>query len=191
MRLLLTFALSLPMMGQSGVTQPTIQGGGSGDRGTMNLAQWQSNVWLTERKTAERTVEIPGHYYVVRYEYSSGMASVPPTCPSGRPHYDATIEVFEVLDGSKIQIGRAFPGQYVEGGCFEDKPEMLVKKALKLVLRLTPEIEAAFDERDRKAAFEAMPLFENLDMVLTITGKGMRDLKKIVVDGKTVWERKP
>jgi hypothetical protein len=147
--------------------------------------------WIEKTQTAERTVEIPGHYYVVRYEYGTGMVTTPAVY-GAKAHYDAQIEVFEVIDGSKHQIGTKFAGQYVEGGCFEDKPETLIQSALKKAGRLAPEIEGLFEARQKWADLESMPLY-TLDPgeVLTITSKGMRDLKAIVVDGRTVWERKP
>lgn len=142
--------------------------------------------WLDKTQTAERTVEIPGHYYVVRYEYSPAVATIPAIF-GAKSHYQADIEVFEVVDGSKLQIGKTFPGVYVDGGCFEDKPETLVKQALKSTGRLTPEIESAFEERDRRAEFEAQPLYIERDGVLTITTRGQARLKAIVVNGAVIW----
>lgn len=105
---------------------------------------------------AERTVEIPGHYYVVRYEYGTGLATIPATT-NAQVHYEATILVFEVINGKKKQIGHSFSGQYTDKGCWEDRPEDNIKYALELEKRLTPEIRKLFDEREQKAAFDKLP----------------------------------
>jgi hypothetical protein len=95
--------------------------------------------------------------------------------------------VFEVVNGARQKIRPSFPGTYTDGGCFEDNPETLVKNALQDAGRLTPEIDRLFKERERKSEFEKLPLYTESAGVLTITERGKRDLRSIVVDGKVVW----
>jgi len=51
-------------------------------------------------------------------------------------HHEATVTVYQIKVKKNIQdtiiVGKPFRGQYVEGGCFEDRPEDMVNHAKKL-----------------------------------------------------------
>ena len=80
----------------------------------------------------ERTVTVDEKMYVVEYTVDdTGSVFIPLTNPPGQAHYPAAIRVFVVADGHKQAVGSVFDGQYTFGGCFEDDPAMLVRKALK------------------------------------------------------------
>lgn len=97
----------------------------------------------------ERTCEYKGKIYIVEYQYNDGYFSVPLTNPLGAPHYDARITVYEIDRGRRKQIAETFNGQYVEGGCFEDRPESLVKRALGMEKTANIEITTSpFPEED-------------------------------------------
>lgn len=71
-------------------------------------------------------------FYVIEFEYYTGSCMVPATIPLGKPHYAATITVYQIIDGKKVMIGKPFDGQYIPGGCFEDASDYLVEKAKNL-----------------------------------------------------------
>jgi hypothetical protein len=92
--------------------------------------------------------------YLVRYDINkNGLVMVPAVLifnedgseSGGAPHYDAWVTVYEIKIKSfakqtinavttlpkvdTVIIGKMFRGQYVEGGCFEDRPEDMVNHA--------------------------------------------------------------
>jgi hypothetical protein len=140
---------------------------------------------------AERTLAIEHHFYIVDYEYNPDYSEVPLTNPPGTPHYDATITISEVVDGRKKAVGSPFGGKYTLGGCYEDDPSTLIESALKDAKQLTPEIAAELKTQRDAIAFEQMPLYAEVGGVITITARGKRDLKAIVIDGKTLWGTVP
>lgn len=87
--------------------------------------------------TREREYVDSSGKYLVKYTYDLfGGGSVPATYPEGQLHMDATIEVFRYDKCRCINpeyqltlIGEPFNGQYIEAGCFEDRPEDMVAKA--------------------------------------------------------------
>jgi hypothetical protein len=48
---------------------------------------------------------------------------------NGKPHYNAVIEVLQIIGKDSVVIGDAIQGIYVEGGCSEDQPSDYVRKA--------------------------------------------------------------
>ena len=83
--------------------------------------------------------------YLVKYEIQrGGIVRVPAVLyvnedgseSGGAPHYDAWVTVYRIKMKKGIQdttiIGTSFKGQYVEGGCFEDRPEDMVNHSKKL-----------------------------------------------------------
>ena len=81
--------------------------------------------------------------YLVQYEINPTGVMIMPmvgyaegTENPNKPHYDATVTVYRIKTKKNIQdttiIGTSFKGQYVEGGCFEDRPEDMVNHAKKL-----------------------------------------------------------
>lgn len=88
--------------------------------------------WENSMQTATRNYSDSTGFYVIHFAYNDGYARVPATNPPGAPHYDATITVSRVIDGKEVQIGKPFGGTYVEGGCFEDASDYLVKLAKEL-----------------------------------------------------------
>lgn len=148
---------------------------------------------------ASRTVEAPGHFYIVDYAYSTGMAfKTLMGCIGGadcnKAHYDATIKVFEIVNGVRIQLGPERSGKYTVEGCFEDDPLMLIEAALSAGYKLTEQRDGFHAWRKKEEArkvFEAMPLYELFDGVLRITERGKRDLKAITVDDVAIWGSAP
>lgn len=98
--------------------------------------------------TAYRKIDYNHDHYKVMYVYDPYSGFVPTVNQEGPVHHPATIYVFRLDSGFTImeskyihrkmqvasptykQVGDAMPGIYVPGGCFEDLPEMYVKKAL-------------------------------------------------------------
>jgi hypothetical protein len=138
-------------------------------------------------RTVVRTAELGGHFFVVEYLVQfGGLTFVPSTYPAGKPHYSAAITVFEVVGGSKVQIGKTFDGQYTDDeGCFEDDPLSLIELAYAKKPPATV-IWAIAEKRDR-AAFEAMPLYRESDGVLEVTAKGKRDLYQVKIGNRVLW----
>ena len=91
--------------------------------------------------------------YLVKYEIQrGGIVFVPAVLiinedgskSGGAPHYDAMVTVYKIKKCKGIKpdydttiIGTSFKGQYVEGGCFEDRPEDMVNHAKKLQSEMT------------------------------------------------------
>lgn len=83
--------------------------------------------------------------YLVRYDIQrGGIVMVPAVLifnedgseSGGAAHYDAWITVYQITKCRCIRpeydttmVGKMFRGQYVEGGCFEDRPEDMVNHA--------------------------------------------------------------
>ena len=100
-------------------------------------------------------------YYLVQYEINPTGVMIMPmvgyaegTENPNKPHYDATVTVYEIKQRpiktkfttklvatmpaiDTVLIGTSFKGQYVEGGCFEDRPEDMVNHAKKLQSEMT------------------------------------------------------
>lgn len=78
--------------------------------------------------------------YLVKYTIDwNGVVMIPSTYPPGAPHRDATIEVYKLVSCKcgderykEVLVGKSFPGQYIDGGCFEDRPKDMVNHAKKL-----------------------------------------------------------
>lgn len=85
-----------------------------------------------DTQTAERTYQDSTGFYIIHFEYDASFCTIPDTYPSGQPHYQAMITVYQIIDGAKVVIGESFGGQYTEKGCFEDDPTYLVATAKKL-----------------------------------------------------------
>lgn len=81
---------------------------------------------------ASRNYQDDTGFYIIDFEYYTGSCMVPATNPPGKPHYAATITVYQIIDGKKVMIGKPFDGQYIPGGCFEDASDYLVEKAKNL-----------------------------------------------------------
>lgn len=78
-----------------------------------------------------RTITRPhardGTNYWVHFTYDpQGGGSIPATQPPGQMHYPCTVTVW----ANGQQVGTNFSGEVTEKGCFEDKPEDMVAKAL-------------------------------------------------------------
>lgn len=95
-------------------------------------------------------------FYLVQYDIDKlGFVMVPLVGYSGdgenpnKSHYEALVTVYQIktkiagtipkitagtsiLRIDTIMVGTSFKGQYVEGGCFEDRPEDMVNHAKKL-----------------------------------------------------------
>jgi hypothetical protein len=80
---------------------------------------------------ASRNYQDETGFYVIDFDFDNSYYLVPATNPPGQPHYQATITVYQIVDGKKIIIGESFDGQYTEKGCFEDDPKYLIDKARK------------------------------------------------------------
>lgn len=155
--------------------------------------------WSSTESTAHasRTVEAPGHFYIVEYEYSTKVATMTLVgCDHcNKAHYAAAIDVFEIVSGVRKRIGIKHYGKYTVEGCFEDDPMALVDLALMVDGESANDVNrpdiVAFQEwrRDEVArkAFEAMPLYEVSDGVLSITERGKRDLKAVTVGDLVLW----
>ena len=85
-------------------------------------------------KEHKRFVVVDEKSYKVHYRVDTGgMMFVPSTNPPGQLHYSAKITVFMLVeDRGEVALTEPFPGQWTPAGCFEDNPEMLVRKALKV-----------------------------------------------------------
>ena len=86
---------------------------------------------FTDTLMAERIKGYEGQTYVVVYRYSTTSVMIPATYPAGSPHYSAGIKVYKIEGATRVQVGEGMGGYYVEGGCFEDEPEIFIKRALK------------------------------------------------------------
>jgi hypothetical protein len=83
-------------------------------------------------QTYMRTFEADGHFYVIEYFVGSNADVRGPSTLRAQPHYAATIQVFEVLNGRRMLIAKPFGGIWTPDGCFEDEPQALVKQAYEL-----------------------------------------------------------
>src|SRR5277367_2284937 len=135
----------------------------------------------TKPQHATSSLEVDNHFFIVEFTYQMNYASVPITYPPGATHYGAQIVVFEIVNGKKEPIGKPFPGEYTGGLCFEDDPVALVENTLKANGRLTASILAALSKIKEARAFEAQPLYSENDGIITVTPRGERDLKAVVV----------
>lgn len=82
--------------------------------------------------------------YLVKYEINhAGVMIIPMvgyadgTPNPNQPHHDAWVTVYKLQKKDTVLIGKSFKGQYVEGGCFEDRPEDMVNHAKKLQSEMT------------------------------------------------------
>jgi hypothetical protein len=78
--------------------------------------------------SASRNYQDDTGFYVIDFVYNTRYATIP-AIEGAKPHYGASIKVYQIVDGKKTLIGKEFGGQYIPGGCFEDASEYLVKKA--------------------------------------------------------------
>lgn len=86
---------------------------------------------------AERTYQEDGlGFFVIEYNYTTEWFTQPLTNPIGDPHYSATITIYQIINDKKVLLDKPFSGVYIVNGCWEDKPETLVKATMK---RLYPD----------------------------------------------------
>jgi hypothetical protein len=98
-------------------------------------------------ENVNREVRVDGAAYVVTYGYRpSRVVSIPTTDPPGTPHYNARVTVRRLDANGPTQIGEPMDGTYVEGGCFEDRPEDYVRLALESAKRKGNGLIRPFDE---------------------------------------------
>ena len=96
------------------------------------LAQSQTTLTtqyiMGEEKVITRICAVSNNIYTVRYSYNpNGFATQPLTYPLGKLHYMAYIMV---CDSSGEPISKGWSGQVIpDGGCSEDVPEDMVRKA--------------------------------------------------------------
>lgn len=91
---------------------------------------------------AWRYIEIGKTNYGVHYTYNPSWCTIPATSPPGDPHFEAQIQIWRnmrkfddgryAIDAGSSKVGDSFAGTYVEKGCFEDRPNDLVIRALGL-----------------------------------------------------------
>jgi len=82
---------------------------------------------------AERTCTVSNRTYQVNYDYDNSRFWQPLVIGNSKAHYDAAINVFLCVETNILaRVSKEFGGTYVDGGCFEDKPEDLVVKAYAL-----------------------------------------------------------
>jgi hypothetical protein len=103
----------------------------------MVQGQWFDGV--RENKEVEITYKDYSGFYVIKFVYNDSFCTIPATNPPGRPHYSATITVYEVKDGDTVVIGKPFSGTYTAGKCYEDEPTGLIDQAKKQVENLKME----------------------------------------------------
>lgn len=86
----------------------------------------------SELTTSIRTIKYDDKFYQVEYTYDKyGPVSLPAVANvDNQLHYDATIRVYEIEKGERHPIGFLMSGKYTERGCFEDDPELFVKRAI-------------------------------------------------------------
>ena len=90
--------------------------------------------YFNKKETAQRIAEYNGEKFIVEYDYYPGRGgSVPMTNPPGKMHYSAVVRVYRIVGKDRTKIGKDINGIYVDGGCFEDKPEIFIKEALEAV----------------------------------------------------------
>ncbi len=74
--------------------------------------------------------------YVIEFYYNKAYANIPATMPLGKPHYDATITVYEIVEGKKEKVGESFRGVYTTTGCcmsLEQNVKRAIENAKELV----------------------------------------------------------
>lgn len=81
--------------------------------------------------TETRNYQTDKRFFVVEYNINTNWCTVP-AIAGAQPHWGADISVYEVIEGKQCLVCKPFPGQYVQGGCFEDKPKDLVEQAIKI-----------------------------------------------------------
>lgn len=75
-----------------------------------------------------------GTNYMVNFMYDPhGPCSIPATNPPGQPHFPCRISVW----AGGVQVGTNFTGEVTVKGCFEDRPEDAVAKALSQAIKPT------------------------------------------------------
>lgn len=127
-RLLLLILVSLNLAAQGILTSPL-----SGEVLTSPLSSSVLTSGTNDRfydcdySLGLRLAELNKKWYIVEYRYKKCGVHFMPAILGAQPHFFATITVRH--RGKDIAV---FDGQYTEKGCFEDDPEMLVKKALKI-----------------------------------------------------------
>src|SRR5687768_13057403 len=78
-------------------------------------------------ETVVRSCVRDGTNYMVHFVFDpNGLGWVPATNTPGHMHYPCTVTVF----GNGLQVGTNFTGEVTRKGCFEDRPEDAVAKAL-------------------------------------------------------------
>jgi len=133
MRITILFlAIIVSAMGQTSISDAT------GMR-TSNIIQ--GTTWSASRPTQLHVREtiVENERYLVIYRVNPDAVTFP-AIPGGLPHYDAKITIYRMamvsgltgpLITDPIQIGPERSGVWVpDPGCFEDKPEELIRQAL-------------------------------------------------------------
>jgi len=73
--------------------------------------------------------DVSNEFFVIRFEYNDAVYMRPSTFPEGVPHWDAKINIFKIVNGKRIQVGKEFTGYFTDDKCWEDSSFLLTKKA--------------------------------------------------------------
>lgn len=80
---------------------------------------------LASAQHATRNYDGRGTNYVAEFTYDDSVANVPLTNPPGQPHYQATFDLYRIIEGGRLLIAQTVPGIYTPNGCSEDSLESL------------------------------------------------------------------